>query len=500
VLGRLRAAGELDENLTFAVRLWRWSVATPDRAAVLARPSFLSWPPGTARAVLDALMQRGSREWSLGARALGFEDLLARVPVSHHPRAIEEGACVLEHVAAGSTARAMALVARLARPPYRARLEGPGVAALLALSAGDRWAEIRSLPERTLKRLDRALAEDHGIRPLWAGLRTMAQRAPALFWEALAAHPEPLVAAARDVGLLHPARRRVVMKRFRAHPVAQRRFERRPLGALCDAVERALALGLPSPIPRRLREHRAGARTLSPGSLERHRQAIGRRLLPFRLGLLRMLALHEMRRDVPADLRDDGERHAVQMLGAVTSNKRLLRRVLRVPSGSRARFLAEHPANRAWIARHPAAAHVAWSEGLGGDAQAPLRLDLERDPLEVLRIGTRVGSCLSVGGAYDDAAVASMTDANKRVITARDERGAFVARQRVALSEDDRLVCAPVYPLGVTAAVADLFRAYDARLAERLGVRLVLPGDEYEVAEVLAREDYDDGVWSRLTE
>jgi hypothetical protein len=499
VLERLRDAGTLEDRPTFAARLWRWSVSRPDRAAVLARPSLVSWPPDTACAVLDALMLRGSREWSVGARAFGFEDLLRRVPVSHHERAVEEAACVLEHVPAGTTARAMALVARLARPPYRARLQDPGAAALLALAAGDRGERLQDLADRTLQRLDRALAEDHGIQPLRAGLRAVAQRAPRLFWDALAAHPEPLMAAARDLGLLHPARRRVVLRRFRAHPVAQRRFARRPLDAVCAAIERAVALGLPSPIPRRLRDHRAGVRTLSSGSLERHRQAIVRRLLPFRLALLRLAALDDVRRGVPADLRDEGERHAVLMLAGVTDNKRLLRRVLRLPAAARARFLAEHPRNRAWAARHPAALHPAWS---GGDAlrAGTLRLALERDPLEVLRIGTRVGSCLALGGCHDDAAVSTMADDNKRVVLARDERGAFVARQRIAITEDDRLLCSPVYPQGAETAVADAFRAYDVRLAERLGVKLVRPGEDYDVAEVLARADYDDGVWSRLAD
>ena len=204
------------------------------------------------------------------------------------------------------------------------------------------------------------------------------------------------------------------------------------------------------------------------------------------------MALEDVRRDLPCDLRDDAERHALQMLATVTANRRLLRRVLRVPPALRTRFLAEHPANRAWLARHACARQAAWSAGLVEDARVEggrLRLAFERDPLELLRIGTRVGSCLSAGGIHDDAAVAAMADANKRVVVARDERGAFVARQRVGLADDDRLVCAAVYPLGAAEEVKRAFLEYDRRLAAALAVPLALYGESSDVAEVLSRTD-----------
>jgi hypothetical protein len=503
LLVRFRDAGALDTSYGFAARLWRWTVESPEHAAVLTRPAVFEWPASTARDVLDVLMRGGSRVWTVRARCQGFEWLLARVPPSHQARAVAEGGEVLDHVPARATTRAMALVARLARPPYRTVLgDAPGAAALLARVAGERWERLAQVPERTLQRLDRALADDQGILPLVAGLRAMGARAAALFWAALAAHPEPLFATARQLGLLSAPRRRLVLKRFRAQPVAQRRFEKRPLDAVCSAIERVVARGLASPMPRRLRSHREGRIVLSPGSLERHRQAIVRRLLPFRLALLRQLALDDVRRGLPMDVRDDGERHAVQLLGTVTENRRLLRRILRVAPGVRSSFLEEHPANRAWLARHPRAQADAWHRGpvqevtAGGER---LTLALERDPLEVLRIGTRVGSCLAVGGCHDDAAVASMADANKRVVVARDARGAFVARQRIAISEDDRLVCAPVYPLGVAPPVAGAFLEYDHALARTLAVPLVPWGDRaYDVGPVLARYDYDDGVWERI--
>jgi hypothetical protein len=78
------------------------------------------------------------------------------------------------------------------------------------------------------------------------------------------------------------------------------------------------------------------------------------------------------------------------MLGSVRTNRRLLRRVLGVAPAARARFLDEHPANRAWLARHPRVDAPLWRHGLCLTAPVDggrLRLQLEPDPLELLRMG-----------------------------------------------------------------------------------------------------------------
>jgi hypothetical protein len=191
------------------------------------------------------------------------------------------------------------------------------------------------------------------------------------------------------------------------------------------------------------------------------------------------------------------------MLGSVTANRRVLRRVLRVEATRQATWLLGHPANQAWLRRHPRLDAGAWTRGLERmttDGHGPLRLALETRPLEVLRLGTAVGSCLSVGSYNADTAVAVMVDVNKQAIFARRPDGTFVARQVVAISEDDRLVFFPVYPLGAPAAVKDAFHDYDLRFADALGLAPYREqgDDEYRIATILVREFYDDGPWDRF--
>ena len=119
---------------------------------------------------------------------------------------------------------------------------------------------------------------------------------------------------------------------------------------------------------------------------------------------------------------------------------------------------------------------------------------VERDPFEMLKLGTYAGSCLDVGGLCTYSAAAVVLDVNKRVLYARDARGNVIARQVVAISEDDRLVLFDVYPAGTSAAVRKLFHAYDLRFAEALGMP-IHGGDEEggDVAHILSRDWWYDG-------
>jgi hypothetical protein len=135
------------------------------------------------------------------------------------------------------------------------------------------------------------------------------------------------------------------------------------------------------------------------------------------------------------------------------------------------------------------------------DGIGRLALRLERQPLEVLQLGTYVGSCLSLGGLCDYSAAAVVLDVNKQVVYARTRRGGVVARQLVAVSEDDRLVIFSVYPRSAPGPVKRLFAEYDRRFADALGLRLFTArrGATYTVAEILSERWWDDGAWKSAT-
>ncbi|HOO18484.1 MAG TPA: hypothetical protein PLU99_15435 [Phycisphaerae bacterium] len=73
-----------------------------------------------------------------------------------------------------------------------------------------------------------------------------------------------------------------------------------------------------------------------------------------------------------------------------------------------------------------------------------------------------------------------------------------LARQLLAISEADELVCFNVYPEDVATDVRKLFREYDVRFARKLGLCIHDGGSEkpeYEIRTILSHDFWDDGAW-----
>jgi hypothetical protein len=160
----------------------------------------------------------------------------------------------------------------------------------------------------------------------------------------------------------------------------------------------------------------------------------------------------------------------------------------------------DHPATRAWCARHPRLDVARWRAGLTMEATdddgVSLRLAIEHDPMEALRLGSYVGSCLQPGGACSYSAVAVVLDVNKQVVYARHPGGDVIARQIVAISEDDRLVCFWVYPTSVSPHLRRQFAAFDEALAQALELPIWRgEPEDYVIANILSRSWWDDSAW-----
>jgi hypothetical protein len=123
---------------------------------------------------------------------------------------------------------------------------------------------------------------------------------------------------------------------------------------------------------------------------------------------------------------------------------------------------------------------------------------VEPDPLEALKLGTYVGTCLGRGGNLEYSAAAVVLDVNKQVVYARDRRGSVVGRQLLAISEADELVCFAVYGTARVDLLEPLFRDHDRAFASRLGLALFggsAAAEHYEIATILSRAWWDDLPW-----
>jgi hypothetical protein len=182
----------------------------------------------------------------------------------------------------------------------------------------------------------------------------------------------------------------------------------------------------------------------------------------------------------------------------------MLKRLLRARETGDETFAFRHPKNLAWLARHPMLRTKPWFGAFRFEVvvrtMGPVRIAPETDPLEALRMGTLVGSCVSLGGGNEHSGLAVALDANKQVLFMRRPGGAFVARQVVGVSEDDQLVCYPVYPLGSPGPVKDAFLACDEAFARAVGLPLRRVDEGASVVPLLVGHWYEDGLWDRLAE
>ena len=224
------------------------------------------------------------------------------------------------------------------------------------------------------------------------------------------------------------------------------------------------------------------------------------------LELLERGALAALASGLPAKMETSAERHALQMQRRAGDNRRALRRLLDAHWRGDSDYVWDHARTRLWRQKHPGVDWNVWRGGLTVEgvtgAGAAVTLTVETDPLEALKLGTYVGSCLGLGGDFAYSAAAVVLDFNKQVVYARDARGTVVGRQLVAFSEDRKLVCFYVYPLDAQKRLGPLFAAYDRQFSEALGLPIYQPeGDEdFEVAHILSHEWWDDSAWNLKVE
>lgn len=479
------------EGRYYTERSWIVAASWPQALEAIVERDF---GPATARAWLHSVIALATHPMTEEARRtiaeiiLGAPAVDALFPRHFRFAAVDDPMHDEPRIGAARARRALRIASRLGRRPLSTQN---------ALWLLLRRMRLEDLDDRAL---DAAVAEtrSHAVaRRVRTGLDALVSELPLLVERLVSAQPRALFRTCRELGVMRLPRIRDVLRRAASDP----RFEPPP------ALEGWRALASTSsrrdPLSRVLREHLTGERALTPGQLERHLRRAVERWDLVRLDVVEEHAARELRRAIEgAPEGSDAMDHALALLASIGENRRGLARLLRAYAAGDRDVVERHPASRAWLARHPHLDPARWREGIvldraiGGRA---LRLAIEQDPLEVLRLGTYVGSCRALGGGFDVDAAGIALDVNKRVVYARDAAGSVVARQLVAVSEAGELVGYWVYPAGVPASVAALFREYDERLAAHLGLPLCRH-HEYRVANVLSTYVWDDGLWGALEE
>jgi hypothetical protein len=336
-----------------------------------------------------------------------------------------------------------------------------------------------------------------------AGIHRLLRAFPSWTLEALLRYPAAFAAAARRVGVMREAWAMDLLRGLKDEPMLAAQITPEQLW---EAATQPPRPGQHALLPRRAR------RDLLRGALSDARREralrVARRFLPLaRLQRVHRAVLERMAGTTGADVDNPAHRVALEMAHNLHTHRRVLRRFLREHLGAaQPRPLHAHPANARWLKAHPKLDAQRWLEGItlrcniAGRGQVTLAL--EQDPLEVLRLGQYVGSCLGVGGMCDYSAAAVVLDVNKQVVYARDAKGRVLARQLVAVTSADSLQCFSPYPEWArqSESMSQAFRDFDHALARALGLPLSTNEDEGDerIEQILSRDFWYDGLWQEL--
>ncbi|RSZ56973.1 hypothetical protein HF313_05060 [Massilia atriviolacea] len=391
---------------------------------------------------------------------------------------------------------------RLCRAPFSADIDiGHPLSSLAESLPPQGWQQLAAAGERTWLTVERACRRDDHAGLIGRGLAGLAQCWPAFTMRSFDAAPAGLMRVARLLGCMAWQRRSQFLSQTAHAPwFATRWTDLAPYDACRTLYRLCTGCGVQSPLPRRLREHIEGSTVLSEAQIARHCRLAMSRLPHTLLAALEQAVLRSIDQPFKLHDRSGAASHAVRLAAGIDTNRKGLRRFLREHGEGRACAYLDHPLNRAWFARHPRIDAAAWQgstlrmdvDGLDG-----VRLTVANDPLDILMLGTHVGSCLGLGGSCDYSAVACLLDANKQVVYARDAAGRVLARQLLAIDERERLVCFSVYPINAGVPLLRAFHAFGEAMAASLGIDIYRHDDDdgYEVAIVLAEYWWDDGVW-----
>ncbi|MFT3693604.1 MAG: hypothetical protein QM831_10725 [Kofleriaceae bacterium] len=515
-LERLGTAMEEDSGPEFwRFQLWRLCGRQPELIELISLPTFVSLRPDAAFWLVRTANTYSSQmattidEWRALAPLLPLVlEMAAKLQPEYQRKFVEDMVDVYwwsidnEHCVTDALAQCVDLCLRVAKPPFSTKSAIGPLMPSLAMIYSDPWGPhsktIREAPEASWLALEAACERKNQRRVLQTGFNRISQFAPKLLAATFPATPAALLETADLVDAISYEAARTVLETDSTSPLAEPAIVDAPIERLCEQVAPITRAGGPNPVRRALRRHLAGEAVLTDAQLRGHRERI-----VDDLGILRLAAIRQgIERVLAARVGIDRietptVRHALALLNEAEVHRRQLRRMLKSNIAGDVEWRLRHARTREWFARHTKIDRDVWLRGIetrGAVEGEPVRIAVESDPLEALKLGTYVGSCLGRGGTLEYSAAAVVLDANKQVVYARDSRNAVIGRQLIALSESEELVCFRVYGSAKPALIEPLFREFDQAFATRLGVSIQTSND-YEIASILSHDWWDDNAW-----
>ncbi|MCG8612409.1 MAG: hypothetical protein MI864_17980 [Pseudomonadales bacterium] len=346
------------------------------------------------------------------------------------------------------------------------------------------------------------LCKRHDDTNLFAwGMGALADTWPELVAVSINRYTRRLYSCAHNLGCLQWETQRQVVNEWIRIKRPCFKSESASLKEVADELKHLLPETHSAFLPKAVKAYLTGDRILSDAQLQRHYERITDDWTIVLLSSLTEFIHAHLGRSITRCLASHKDfLFALKLLPESDGNRTAFRRFLKAYSQGNSDYLWLHPLSQRWIANYPDLDVERWRIGvvisesiqLDKEHSVEITLTTEQNPLEVLKMGQYVGSCLSLGGICSYSASAVMLDVNKQVVFARDEKGRVLARQLIALTSECKLVAYDVYP-SVSEPLKKLFTEYLLSLSRALTLEITFDTDA-SVDLILASEWWDDGV------
>lgn len=407
------------------------------------------------------------------------------------------------------------LVNRLSLPPIEAHPSSINIFDLLLEKSPGSVERLQNFSDGVLKQVsDFSFTANH--RELMChGLIAVLPAMSNFLISALEQNPTKTLRIIRALGTIADHEIQMLLSSFQSHKLNTALLEWASPAQLHEYFREETDLSFENPVPKKLIEHLEGKRQLSKIQIAKCMEKFESKLTLAKLQVLESLILRFLARDQASECDfENPSIHAAQMVRwrwSKPENQRAFKKFFSSLLDGDKNYLYNHPASREWLKKHPEIKPELLQKGLKLEATiagVPVTLEIEMDPLEVLKMGTYVGTCLGLGGHFCYSAFANVIDINKQVVYARNVNGTVIGRQLLAISQQRELVCFSPYPLNLKADLSALFRQFDIVYAEFLGIRIHgfspettdSEDDDYYIEHILSSEWHNDMEWYKLGE
>jgi hypothetical protein len=408
------------------------------------------------------------------------------------------------------------IVQRLARSPFAKDING-NFAWIIAHFINNLEPQLCqvfiSTPDPSFLSLEQACRLDNDARLIPKGIAAISKNSSAFTLQCFIDFPNKLFKVAKLLGSFSNPVADSVVKKFSQQPMMTENITLLDLKETCEFIDRYIGDRFSNPIPRKIRSYLHGEISLKSGQIDRAVGTIHQQLQLTKLEILEDCILTALKREFDVDPHQEDIKHALAMLGSIDENFRPFRKFLKAYwQDPNSNYLLNHPLSQSWLKQHPQIASKidVWMQGIDCSYLiaefGTIEIKLETQPLEVLKMGTYVGSCLGLGGICAYSAVAVLLNINKQVLYARDRQGKIIARQLIAISESEELVCFSIYPYHIHAQIQNIFYEYILMFADALGLKLYRDAPDhdrtYDIVNIISQSWWDDNAWdfsSRLS-